>query len=96
MLVSGKFSVQSSSVEFSNTVANHQVLFNTAQKTKGKFIYPNDLMNLAKEIKADKNIISTSFLQSSFSELINQKWIFWLILVVLISEWVLRRYFGNY
>jgi hypothetical protein len=58
-----------------NTVANHQLLFQLANKTGGKLIYPNQLDKLQSEILDNQLIKPITYSQTSTNPLIDLKWI---------------------
>lgn len=92
----GKFSVSALQVELSNTTADHQLLFTLAKKHNGEMIYPNDLDKLVSKLNSRDDIKSVSYSEKKLSDLINLKWIFFLILALLSSEWFMRKRNGAY
>lgn len=92
----GEFSVNPLRVEYSNTVANHQLLYVIAENNGGEMVYPNDLPKLNDLLKARDDIKTVSYYKSQLQELINQKWIFFLLLAFLSFEWFLRKRNGAY
>ena len=34
--------------------------------------------------------------EETYDSLINLKWVFWLLLVLVSAEWTLRKFFGSY
>ncbi|MFN8405868.1 MAG: hypothetical protein U0X71_00110 [Sphingobacteriaceae bacterium] len=91
----GQFVVSQLQVEFQQTIANHQLLHNLAQQSGGKMIYPNQLDELPKLIQANENIKTITFEDRKYEELINIKWICFLILTMLAVEWFSRKYYGD-
>ncbi|MBK5286181.1 MAG: hypothetical protein JJE25_12345, partial [Bacteroidia bacterium] len=92
----GGFSVSPVQIEQSETVADHRLLFTLSQKTGGKMFYPNELEKLKDELLKRQDLASVSFLQTKLEELISKKWIFFLILLLLASEWFARKRNGSY
>lgn len=78
-----------------NTVANHQLLFQIAKQSGGKLFYQNQLQELQKEILATENIKSITYSHKRLSDLINLKWIFFLVIILLSTEWFFRKYNGK-
>jgi hypothetical protein len=93
---SGQFQIKELLLEANNTVANHQVLQNIAQKFGGKLFYPNQLNELSDSINANKDIASILYEENDLKELINLKWIFFVLLALLSLEWFLRKRNGAY
>lgn len=76
-----------------NTVANHRLLFQLANRTKGKLFYPNELDQLEKEIMENDAIKSITYTKTTTVALIDLKWLLFAILVLLVTEWFLRKRF---
>ena len=95
-LENGKFQIKQLMLEASNTVANHQVLQNIAQKFGGKLFLPNQMEELSNAINANKDITSIIYEENDMKELIHLKWIFFVLLSLLSLEWFLRKRNGAY
>ncbi|MFC5271854.1 VWA domain-containing protein [Adhaeribacter terreus] len=91
---SGEFLVQDLALETITSLANHNLLYQLARKNGNKLYYPNQLAQLEKDLlEADfKNIIYT---EESLKDLINLKWLFFVILALVTAEWFLRKYYGS-
>jgi hypothetical protein len=92
----GEFSITEIKVEQSNPVANHQLLFNISDITKGKLYYPNQLNELQKDIETREDIVNVIYNKKDVDDLINLKWIFFIILLLLSLEWFFRKRNGGY
>jgi hypothetical protein len=92
----GEFIVKEVNVEWLNVIANHRLLNNISQNTNGKFYLPNQLNELEKDIQTREDIVTTSYQEKSFDDLIDYKWIFFLIIGLISVEWFLRKYNGAY
>ncbi|MEM7162319.1 MAG: hypothetical protein AAF487_07735 [Bacteroidota bacterium] len=92
----GRISVLEVLAELSNTTANHRLLYNLAENSNGKMYSPTDLDALKNEILAKEEITSVSYTRQSLSELINLKWPFFILLLLLSVEWFLRKRNGAY
>lgn len=93
---SGSFSVSALQVESSETVANHQLMSLLALKHDGRMVYPSYLESLANIIIDRTDIKSISYTQNKLKEVINLKLIFFIILILLASEWFIRKRNGSY
>lgn len=92
----GEFSVSPLMVEAANTVADHQVLYSLAKKHGGDMVYPKDLDKL-KELLTNRDDIKTvSYTEKKLNDLVNLKWVFFLLLGLLSIEWFLRKRNGAY
>ena len=81
--------------EKNNTVANHQLLYQLSKESGGKFYYKNQLEQLQKDILSNDSIKSITYSEKQLIDLINLKWLFFIILILLSLEWFLRKYNGR-
>ncbi|MGV3586174.1 MAG: vWA domain-containing protein [Adhaeribacter sp.] len=91
----GQFVVQELQLEALNALADHNLLYQLAQQTNSRLYYPNQLEQLQADIlKADyKNII---YPNEKLEDLVNLKWLFFVLLLLVTAEWTLRKYHGSY
>lgn len=66
-----------------------------AEQTGGKYYYISDIQQLKKDLDNDTRITSISREETRFDDLINLKWLFFSVLGLITSEWVLRKVFGG-
>ncbi|QPH39067.1 hypothetical protein [Pedobacter endophyticus] len=92
---SGSFYVNTLIAEFQQTTANHQLLNTIAQQSGGKLLMPANLLNIVDEIVKSENVKTISYEDRKYNELINIKWLFALILILLTIEWFLRKRNGE-
>ncbi|MCC6369511.1 MAG: VWA domain-containing protein [Bacteroidia bacterium] len=91
MLKKGNFSVKEVLSEKINSVANHQLLFQLANRTKGKVFYPNQTNKLKEALLGNETIKPITYSQNNVTPLIEQRWLIGLIILLLASEWFLRK-----
>jgi hypothetical protein len=91
-----EFSIIPLQVENINTLADHQLLYNIAQKHDGELLSPNELNKLIEKLNNRNDIKTISYSQNKLSELINLKWIFFLLLALMSLEWFIRKRNGAY
>ncbi|MBA3971290.1 MAG: hypothetical protein H0X46_03965 [Bacteroidetes bacterium] len=91
-----EFSISALQVELTNTVADHQMLYSLAKKHSGEMVYPADLTSLSDKLNAREDIKSVSYSEKKLTDVINLKWIFFLILILLSVEWFIRKRNGAY
>lgn len=91
----GYFVVTQQQAEFKQTVANHQLLFAMAQQSGGKMIFPDQIADLPKLIKANENVKTVLYEDRKYEEMINLKLIFFLITGLLSLEWFSRKRNGE-
>jgi len=89
----GLFAVKEVVSEKINTVANHQLLFQLSHHTNGKLYYPADLQILGEDLLKSEKIRPVTYTQITTSSLIDLKWLFWIVLVLLAVEWFFRKRF---
>jgi len=92
----GEFTVTPVQVESTNTVANHQLLYQLAKEHGGNMIFPNQLPELTKLIAAKDDIKPLIYTHTSYAPLINLKWVFFLLLLLVSVEWFIRKWSGTY
>jgi len=92
---SGRFYVNALIAEYQQTTANHQLLQTISKQSDGKLFMPADLLKIADEILKNENIKTISYENRQYDELINIKWLFGMILVLLSIEWFLRKRNGE-
>jgi len=92
----GRVQIKKLFLEANNTIANHQLLQNIAQKFGGELFYPKNLEGLSKALMANKDITSIIYEEDDLKGFISLKWIFFLLLTLLSLEWFLRKRNGAY
>ncbi len=94
-IANGAFFVSALIVEYQQTTANHQLLNTMSQQTNGKMVMPFNLLSIADDLEKNELIKTISYEDRKYEELINFKWIFALILLLLSMEWFLRKRNGE-
>ena len=89
------FSVRPVIIETLNTQANHQLLRILATQSGGQFYFPDAMQNITRDIEKNEKIKSILYDTFNTQPLIDFKWLFFIILLMLISEWFIRKYNGN-
>ena len=92
----GEFSVSPLQLEIINTIADHRLLNQFARENNGMMVRAGDMKTLTDEIRAKKEIVSVSYENKQLDELINVRWLCALILILLSTEWLLRKRAGTY
>ena len=96
LIESGEFSVSALQVELTNTVADHKLLFQFAKDNGGEMVSPREVSKLAELIKAREDIAAISYENKELNDLINFRWILFLLIGLLSLEWLLRKRAGTY
>ena len=92
---SGSFYVNALIAEFQQTTANHQLLNTLSKQSGGKLFMPDQLLKIANEILKNEDIKTIRYEDRQYNELINMKWLFGLIVLLLSMEWFLRKRNGE-
>jgi hypothetical protein len=91
----GQITVKPLNLETRQSTANHGLLRNMAKQSGGQMLYPSEISKLADLIRKNENIKTVVYEDKRYSDLIDVKWIFVLILLLLSSEWFLRKREGE-
>ena len=93
---SGKFIVKQLNVEWQKVSADFTVLQNLSERTGGEFFLPSQLNELQQLFSEKENFPSSSYTSETKKSILHEKWIFFLILLLLTTEWGVRKYKGRY
>lgn len=93
--ISGEFLVKRIDLEFAETVADHQLLSNISHKTGGQFLNYHQLNQLSELLKTRDDLKPISYQENEVKQLIDFKWLFFILLLLLGTEWFLRKYYGS-
>jgi hypothetical protein len=91
----GEFSVQALQAEQLNVTADHGLLFTISSKSGARLVYPGDLDKLADEL-IDKQVPGEVHQEQQFDPVMDWRWIFFILMVLLGAEWYLRKRYGAY
>jgi hypothetical protein len=91
----GEFAVVHQEAELQNLTADFDLLRRVSKNTGGKFYEPTKVNELRTDLENQqaKAIIHS---EESYDSLLNLKWIFWLLLMLVTGEWFLRKFYGSY
>ncbi|MFV0266726.1 MAG: hypothetical protein ACK5HT_06285 [Draconibacterium sp.] len=92
----GSFTVVPVNLENVVTRADHQTLYQLASLSGGKFYLPANTNQLIDELKTGNKPRAVNYYQEMVNELLNLKWLFFVLLLLLSVEWFLRKYWGIY
>jgi len=91
----GQLTVKPLNLEIRQSAANHQLLRNISIQSGGKMLLPSQINQLADLIRKNENIKTLVYEDRHYNDMIDVKWIFGLIVVLLGSEWFLRKREGE-
>ncbi|MBI1836251.1 MAG: hypothetical protein HYR91_03190 [Flavobacteriia bacterium] len=93
---SGTFIVENIVIEQLESSSNFNLLNQISNQSHGNFHLLKDNNSLLNEIDQRKDIAEMSYKESIFKNLIDIKWLFFLLITLCSLEWFLRRFFGAY
>lgn len=91
----GSFSISDLNLESMNLTADHGLLDAVSAASGGK-ILKRDAKEIARELIKSNKLVSVAREEKSVKDLIDLKWLFFLMLACFSLEWFLRRYSGAY
>ncbi len=92
----GQFSIQPIQLELFQTTADHRLLRLISEKYGGQFVRPDQISGLPQVLEELGTVKPVIYQTAQTRSVINLRWIFFLLLLLLATEWGLRRYFGGY
>jgi len=92
----GNFAVTEMNLENVITKANHRMLFQLASQSGGTFFAGIQTDQLIDSLKDSNKLKPVSSFQEMITELLNLRWVFFVLILLLSVEWFLRKYWGIY
>ncbi|NNC82651.1 MAG: hypothetical protein HKN79_03670 [Flavobacteriales bacterium] len=93
---SGSLTVEAIQVEAVRTQADHRLLYRMAQSTGAEMFYPNELDALEEALLNKEGIVPVIYTTEQMTDLIESRWLFFLLVLFLAIEWFVRKYKGGY
>ena len=93
--VRGEFAVVERQAELQNLTADFDLLRKLSGNTGGEFFSASDVTALQSDLQQTEatSVIHT---EETYDSMINLKWVFWLLLILVTAEWTLRKFYGSY
>ncbi|GAB3556414.1 VWA domain-containing protein [Spirosoma fluminis] len=91
----GQFVVRDLQLEALNTTADHGLLRQLAQQTGGQFYGPNRVDELVRNLTSQSRPARLTS-NEEMNEIINWRWLFFVVLTMVAVEWGLRKFYGGY
>jgi hypothetical protein len=91
----GVFAVKAINAESRQSAADHQLLYTLAKENSGQMLMPSQIGQLADLIRKNENIKTIVYDDEAYRDLVDEKWVFALILILLSAEWYLRKREGE-
>ncbi|MGZ3764530.1 MAG: hypothetical protein ACXVA2_07685 [Mucilaginibacter sp.] len=92
---SGQLTIKPLNLETRQSAADHRLLYDLAKQSGGQMLLPSQISQLADMIRKNENIKTVVYEDKHYSDLIDLKWIFVLILALLSTEWFVRKREGE-
>ena len=92
---SGQFVVRNLQLEALNTTADHGMLRQLASQTGGQFYKANRIDDLVRTLTTQPHPARLTSTEE-MNELINWRWLFFVVLTLASLEWGLRKFYGGY
>lgn len=93
--VRGEFAVVERQAELQNLTADFDLLRQLAFNTGGRF-YPASAIDAFQTDLRQTEATSVIHSEETYDSLINLKWVFWILLILITAEWALRKFYGSY
>ncbi|WP_246008857.1 VWA domain-containing protein [Hymenobacter metallilatus] len=90
----GEVLVQAQQLEATQSRADHNLLSQLARRSGQRLYFPQQLQQLAQDIRK-ANYKPVLYEQEDLQDLINLKWLFFLLLGLMTVEWATRKYSGG-
>jgi hypothetical protein len=94
--ISGSLVVKKLQLETQESVANHALLTQMAEATGGKMVDKDSISSLSKFLLSVTSLKPVLYTEKSFKDLINQKWLFFMLVFLFGVEWGIRKWMGAY
>ena len=91
----GQFVVRDLQLEALNTTADHGLLRQLAQQTGGQFYGPGRTDDLVRNLTVRPHPARLTSTEE-MNEIINWRWLFFVVLTLATAEWGLRKFYGGY
>ena len=95
MTSQGEFTVRSLQIEALNLTADHGLLRDLATENGGEFYSVDEMDDLAQTLTTQQ-ATGKIYTSELFLPLVNLKWLFFVLLLLVATEWGLRKYMGSY
>jgi hypothetical protein len=88
----GSFVVESMPLEFMESGADYPLLYGIAKKYNGGFVTAKNVSSLYDSITRNEHVKPLIQTNTETVPLVDRKWYFFIILVIAVAEWLLRKY----
>ena len=92
---SGEFTVNELQLESLNLTANFELLRQLARQSGGNFYNFEELNQLGQDLN-EREMKSTVYAEEDYLPIIDLEWLFFVLLLLVSTEWFIRKYSGSY
>ena len=92
----GQFTITPVNYEITDLRANHNLLYQLSAQSGGRFYLPGESAQMISDLQSNNRLKPTSYFQEMINEMVNLKWLFLVIVLLLSVEWFLRKFWGIY
>jgi len=92
LTANGNFAVESMPLELMESGADYQLLYNLAKKYNGGFVTAPNVASLYDSISHNERVKPLIQTNTETVPLVDRKWYFFIILLIAVGEWLLRKY----
>ena len=93
--IRGEFAVVERQAELQNLTADFDLLRKLSENTGGSFYTASTVSQLQADLQR-REATSVIHTEETYDSMINLKWVFWLLLLLVTAEWALRKFYGSY
>ena len=94
--ISGTVVVKPLQLEYTESLANHSLLRQMATSTGGAVLKPENTDAMIEALKTLPSAKPVIYSEQTFKDLIHQKWLFFVMVMLLAVEWGIRKWLGSY
>jgi hypothetical protein len=93
---SGNFVITEMNLENVVTRANHRMMYQLATQSGGRFFSGSQADEVINALQETNYLKPLSSIEEMITELLNLRWLFFVLILLLSVEWFLRKYWGIY
>jgi hypothetical protein len=90
----GDFIVIENISEQLNLLADYNLLYRLSKNTGGELVKKEDVLTLKDKIEQNTKISTLEYSTKSVKELVDIKWILFILLIIITMEWFFRKFWG--
>lgn len=92
----GEFTISAVLIESANLEADHSILYRLALENNGAMFTADEFDALEDAIRSSDQVVTLSYERTRLTDLINWRIILFILIALLSTEWLLRKWSGSY